>query len=162
MNFSYHKTAKRRGIEGMLICSLFFLICAAGTLYIVFIKQQPEFLSFLNDIVVWILGFIILILYGTSYRLYKSPYSWNILITDTEVIWESPPVFGEKTFHIQLNEISKVICEESTFSDSSASYYLHLTNGKKITLNSSLSGLNINNFVRGLKKRGIEYVYIKS
>ena len=162
MKFHYYKSAKRRGIEGMLIISIFVLLLAGASFYMVFITQEPKFLQFLDHFVVWVLVGVIFILYWVSYRLYRSTDSWEIIITDTEVIWETPTAPGEESFQVKISEIAKSVCKESAFSDSNNSYYLRLSNGEEVFLNHTLSGLNINKFINVLEKSGIKYEYEKS
>lgn len=162
MKFHYYKSAKRRGIEGMLITSIFVLLLAGASYYMIFITKEPKFLEFLDHFIVWVLGSIIFILYWVSYRLYRSKDSWEIIITDTDVTWETPIAPGEESFQVKISEIEKTLCKESISTESSNSYYLHLRNGEEIFLNHTLSGLNINKFVKALERSGIKYEYEKS
>ena len=162
MKFHYYKSAKRRGIEGILSISAFVLLLAGASFYMVFITQEPKFLQFLDHFVVWVLGIVIFILYWVSYRLYKSTDSWEIMVTETEVIWETPAAPGERSFQVKISEIAKAVCQEPVFSDSSDSYYLFLSNGEEIFLNHALAGLNINKFIKALEKSGVKYEYEKS
>lgn len=84
------------------------------------------------------------------------------MITDTEVIWETPKAPGERSFQIKISEIEKSVCTESLFTNGSNSYYLHLINGEKIELNHTLSGLNINKFIQAVEKSGIRYDHEKN
>ena len=162
MHFIYQKSAKKRGIEGLLICTVFLLCCLAAGIYIVYVKHDPNFLSFINNIVVWILGSVVYILYSCSYKLYLSSGGWDIQITDTEVLWKTPLVLGEKNFQVSINQISKIVCESTRLSDSSNAYYLCLTDSKKIVLESSLSGINLSKFIKVLEQRGVKYEHIES
>lgn len=163
INFHYHKTAKRRGIEGMLITTVFIFLMVGGAFYMVFVKKEPEFLDFLNHFVAWILGGVILMLYWVNYRLYKSTDSWDIMVTNTEVIWNTPQKApSEKSFQIKLSEIEKVVCKVDYSSDMSNSYCLYLINGGEVDLNYMLSGLNIKKFIKGLEKSGVKYQYEKT
>lgn len=158
MKFHYYKSAKRRAIEGILITTVFVLLVASAAFYLTFIKKQPAFLELLNSFIPWLLGGVISVLYWVNYRLYKSTDYWEIMITDTAVIWKTPKAApGEINFQIKINEIESVICEESTFTDGSNCYYLCLRNKEEIELNHSLSGLNINKFILALEKSGIKY-----
>jgi len=159
MKFHYYKSAKRRGVEGFIFVTFFLLMFVSAELYI-FFKKQEQFFS--SDYIVWFLCVFFLIMYAVSYRIYKNPDKWNIQITDTEVVWESPAILGEKSFQVKTSNISKIICEEPFSSDSSNSYYLYFHDGEKIEITSSLSGLNLNKFIKVLVKQGIKYEYIKS
>jgi len=162
MKFHYYKSAKQRAIEGILITTVFVLLLAGAIFYMIVIKKEPAFLDFLNSFIIWILGGVISILYWVSFRLYKSTDSWEINITDTDVIWETPKTaLGERSFQLKISEIEKVVCKESAFTDDSNSYYLHLKSKEEIELNHTLSGLNINKFIQALEKSGVRFEHEK-
>lgn len=156
MNFHYHKSAKKRGIQGFVVCTLFSLMLVCAWFYLLFLQQKELGIIF-GKIIGWFSIVLMPILFFWNYLLFKNPDKWDIKITDSEVIWNAPKNIGESSFRIKTNEILKSVCETSPFTDGTDSHYLILVDGNKINLKQTQSGININLFIQKLKDQGIKH-----
>jgi len=157
MKFHYHKSAKRRGIEGLIICTLYFLMLGAVWFYLIFLQEKEAGIIF-GHVIGWFSIILMPIMYFWSFLLIKNPNKWDIKITDSEVLWSAPEKIGEISFQVKINQILQLVCEVSKFTDGSDSHYLALIDGKKINLKPSQSGVNIESFIQKLKEQGVDIV----
>lgn len=157
MKFHYHKSTKRRGIEGFVMCTIFSVMFGSAWFYLLFLQEKEAGIIF-GHVIGWFSIILMSIMYFWSYLLIKNPSKWDIKITDSEVLWSAPEKIGEISFHVKINEILELVCECSKFTDSSDSHYLALISGKKINLKPSQSGVNIENFIQKLKEQGVNIV----
>ncbi len=155
MKFHYHKSAKRRGIEGFVMCTLFSVMFGSAWFYLLFLQEKEAGIIF-GHVIGWFSIVLMLILYFWSFRLINNPSQWDIKITDSEVIWNAPEKIGEISFRVKTSEILQLVCEASKFTDGSDSHYLVLVDGKKINLKPSQSGVNISMFMQKLKEQNID------
>ncbi|MBL1321036.1 MAG: hypothetical protein COA63_008265 [Methylophaga sp.] len=155
MKFHYHKSAKRRGIEGFVMCTLFSVMFGSAWFYLLFLQEKEAGIIF-GHVIGWFSIILMPILYFWSFRLINNPSQWDIKITDSEVIWNAPEKIGETSFRIKINEIVKFVCESSKFTDGTDSHYLVLVDGKEIKLKPTQSGVNIDLFIQKLKDLGVD------
>ena len=155
MKFHYHKSAKRRGIEGLVFCTLFSLILGGSWFYLLFLQEKDAGIIF-GHVIGWFSIVLMPIMYFWSFLLIINRSKWDIKITDSEVLWSAPEKIGEISFQVKINEILQLICETSKFTDGHDSYYLVLVNGKEIHLKPEQSGVNINLFIQKLKDQGVD------
>ncbi|WP_457747777.1 hypothetical protein [Sulfurimonas sp.] len=155
MKFHYRKSAKKRGIEGLIICAILSLFLGSAWFYLLFLQEKESRIIF-GQIIGWFAVILMPIMYFWSFLLIKNPSKWDIKITDSEVIWNAPEKIDEVSFQMKINEILKLVCETSKFTDGHDSYYLALVNGKEIHLKPEQSGVNINLFIQKLKDQGVD------
>jgi len=155
MKFHYHQSAKKRGIKGLVICTLFSLMLGSAWFYLLFVQEKEAGIIF-GNIIGWFSIILMPILYFWNLLLIKNPNNWDIRITDSEVIWNAPEKIGEASFRIKTNEIVRFVCESSKFTDGTDSHYLVLVDGKEIKLKPTQSGVNIDLFIQKLKDLGVD------
>jgi hypothetical protein len=152
MNYKYYKLAKKRGIE-MLTFRILFI---SPFLYVF-----SHHLFFVNFGWFELIMLLLLLLMNVPklkevYPLIVNNGAWEIKITNSEIIWNVPKNIGEESFRVKISEISRII--RLVYSvDSYDGYFIEMTNGAVIDLNSTGKlGMDLFLFTKKLEDFGIE------
>ena len=156
MIFVHQRSLKKGRILELSANLLFIALFLDMASYLVFIQEKPSGILF-GNIIFLVVGLIFPFLTWRLIRFYRGTGVWKVQITQNEVIWQTPDNVGEKSFKVQLSDISKIICEFSRDIDGSDWYYIETKGGEKYHLNPSASGVNLNKFCNVLESLGVKH-----
>lgn len=150
MHFEYRRSVKQEfessrlwgGVALLGLCLLFIYF---------YIKTKNELISLL------VFSIIIVVAISHFFRLRKLKGlsgTWEIYVTDSEVVWNTPKEFGSG-FVVRISEISKYVEATSSLNEYT-SHYLELKNGTTLCLNPNVSNFNFSSFSKALINLGVK------
>ncbi|MEI2771288.1 MAG: hypothetical protein V9G98_11320 [Candidatus Competibacter sp.] len=157
MLFAHRRTLRKGRSFALAINFVGFLLFLGLATYLVFFQEKTSGIWFGKAVFV-ISALTLPVVMWWLIRLFGGTGEWNIQISETELIWQSPNNVGEKSFRVLIANISKIIREPPQHnSETSDWYFIETFSGERYHLNPSASGINLNKLCNTLEKLGVKY-----
>jgi len=156
MHFAHRRTLRKGHTLALLFNVVGLFLFAGMATYLVFFQEKTSAVWFGKTVFV-ILAITLPLVIFWFVRLFRGNGEWNIQLSEKELIWQVPDNIGEKNFRVPIANISKIICESGSNSETSDWHYIETVSGERYHLNPSASGVSLNKLCNRLDRIGVKY-----